>query len=74
MRVKIALAVDANGVWYAAGGSTNVDRPECYPGALEDAEGGHLSGDPVTLNWIEVDVPLPAISTLLGTAKEVSSG
>lgn len=69
IRVRIAVSIDAHGYWHAAGGSASTENRDCYSSAIDDARGGNISMEDVTMHWVEVEIPIPRVSILQGTLK-----
>lgn len=62
VRVRIAVAVDAEGKWAASGWKDGGDK--CKDFIADDL------GDPYRIVWVEADVPLPAETTVKGEVVE----
>ncbi len=62
MKIRLVIAIDARGNWYACGGNglTQTESIEC---ALEAIDG---YGPNVQCHHVEVDVPVPQVLTIDG--------
>lgn len=61
VRVRIAVAVDHTGDWYAYGARDSAD-------SMSSAIDGVLDGE--ARYWVEADLPIPTIPVVAGTVSE----
>lgn len=70
IRVRIAVAVDEAGSWYASGWSDQ--DPEDTKERTSESLGYTQKGQS-HLVWVEADVPLPSVPTIQGTVTEAQT-
>jgi hypothetical protein len=69
--VRIAVAVDRNGCWSAAGNCAYQSADEAVQAALDYLP--QESAPPKTIVWVNATVPIPGIESVPGVVASVST-
>ncbi len=69
--VKIAVAIDRNGYWSAAGNCAYQTVDEAVQAALDYLP--QESAPPRNVVWISAEVPIPVIGVVTGVVESVAS-
>jgi hypothetical protein len=64
VRVRIAVAVDANSNWFSAGGSEPCSDKELFLDALREVDDG------AKLYWLTADLPIPTVAEVPAEGEE----
>ena len=67
VKVRIAVAVNVEGVWFARGDPTVPENDTAHD-AMIGLEDGGIDTDGGHVVWVEADVPMPSALTVQGTA------
>ena len=66
MKVRIPFVINTAGSWYAGGGRGAAKEPD-FGFLMDMADNGESSSD-YQQGWIEVDLPMPSVVTVEGSA------